>query len=425
MKERSRNRTDRILSDFSEGKTTRKKAAALLKVSERTVSRMCKRRQENPDGYLVHGNAGHRSEKRTPKETAELILRLYREKYDGFGFSHFRDMLEEYEGLSVPLSTARAVLVAGGIESPYSHRRRKKEEHPLRARRPRFGEMVQVDATFGAFFSFAGDYEVYAIHGIVDDATGMVLALWMDRQETLEGYRRVLSKMLLKYGICEEWYTDGRTVFCGGFDNDGMPKGSPAGTQFARWCIDLGITLLCTSVPQAKGRIERLWGTFKRRWVREFALMGITRMDQFNERSEELAAKHNAMFAVRPRIDESRFVPVGMSERELELLLSIRQTRTVANGCFVHYDKKRIQLIKDDGTVLELGSKTEIEVRLTCRGEIYGYYDRKYYRTKVIGEGEPAVSSSLPLPTKEKNETKEGKKKHKPSENHPWRHMKI
>ena len=426
MKERSKARVDKILGDFREGRITKAKAAALLKVSERTVTRLRKRQEADKDNYLVHGNTGRKSPRKTPEEVAGRIEELYAGKYSGFGFSHFRDMLEEREKMPLPLSTTIAVLKSRGFQSPYCNGpRRKKKEHPLRPRRARFGELVQVDATFYDFFSFAGDHEVYILHGIIDDATEMILALWMDRRETLDGYRHVLLKMLKKHGIYEEWYTDGRTVFCHGFDENGEPRGSPAGTQFARWCRDLGITLLCTPVPQAKGRIERSWGTLKRRWAKEFPLFGIRDMETFNARSDEIAEKHNAKFAVRPRIDDSRFVPIMMPDEELVILLSIRHRRTVHKGCCVQYDNKKIQLIKDDGTVLELGSKAEIEVRLTSDGEIYGCYDHKYHRTRTVEEVTDDIASFFPS-AREMNEGKSGGKKgHKASADHPWRHMKI
>ena len=206
MKERSKARVDKILGDFREGRITKAKAAALLKVSERTVTRLRKRQEADKDNYLVHGNTGRKSPRKTPEEVADRIEELYAGKYFGFGFSHFRDMLEECEKMPLPLSTTVAVLKSRGFQSPYCNGpRRKKKEHPLRPRRARFGELVQVDATFYDFFSFAGDHEVYILHGIIDDATEMILALWMDRRETLDGYRHVLLKMLKKYGICEEW----------------------------------------------------------------------------------------------------------------------------------------------------------------------------------------------------------------------------
>lgn len=116
----------------------------------------------------------------------------------------------------------------------------------------------------------------------------------------------------------------------------------------------------------------------------------------FNARSDEIAEKHNAKFAVRPRIDDSRFVPIMMPDEELGILLSIRHRRTVHKRCCVQYDNKRIRLIKDDGTVLELGSKAEIEVRLTSDGEIYGCYDHKYHRTRTVEEVTDDIASSFP-----------------------------
>ena len=99
-----------VIEKAMSGRITKAKAAALLKVSERTVARLRKRQEADKDNRVVHGTTGRKSPRKTPEEVAGRIEELYAGNHSGFGFSHFRDMLEEREKMSLPLSTAVAVL---------------------------------------------------------------------------------------------------------------------------------------------------------------------------------------------------------------------------------------------------------------------------------------------------------------------------
>ena len=155
----------------------------------------------------------------------------------------------------------------------------------------------------------------------------------------------------------------------------------------------------------------------------ELPLMGITTMEQFNERVQEIMEMHNGRFGIDPLETENGFVPLEMSREELDRILTRRLKRMADKGSCFSIREKKVQLIKDDGNILVVEPKTIVEIRITWTGEIFGYYNHEYYRIKEIDPKAAFVSTvseqSLkgPAPT--------SKKQNKPSLDHPWRHMKI
>jgi hypothetical protein len=157
------------------------------------------------------------------------------------------------------------------------------------------------------------------------------------------GYLEILRQTLTKYGIPAQLYADKAGIF---FVNnkkvenwtiEEMLAGKPLDkTQFG--CIAeerLGIILTSAHTPQAKGRIERLWGTLQDRLPIWLAMEGITDMDTANREISKYIAKFNARFAVEPESSDSAFVTLGDAGGELDTLLAVRHERTTDNcGCF-------------------------------------------------------------------------------------------
>lgn len=403
---------------ISEGKSDLKKSAKRCGYSLRQFRRKYIEYLKCGEQSLVHGNIGHPSCNAIAKSTSEAIVEEYRSKYPSFNFTHFYEKIEaEY---NVSRTTVYRILTEAGLHSPMCQRKKRKKEkaHLSRPRRLEFGQLIQVDATFCDFFD---DGKVRALHAAIDDATGNYVGMWMDDEETLNGYYHVLRQMLLNYGICDQWYTDRRTVFVYQRKGAEMTEGSSDGIQFAKWCDELGIELIETSVSQAKGRIERSWRTFKGRWKNELMLMGITTMEQFNSRVQEVMENHNRRFGIDPEKTGSAFVPLEMSEEELDRMLTKRRKRKADKGSCFSVDNKRVQLAKDDETILAVEPGTIVEFRTTWTGETFGYHNHEYY---LIKEAEPHVVSSLSEQSHE-GPVPSSKKQHKPSSDHPWRHMRI
>lgn len=411
-----------ILRDHLGGKLTAKSAAAKLGCSVRTVKRRSARLSAGGPSALQRKKSDRTPEWKTDRATEERIVELYRTRYEGFNYTHFLEKLREDEGIRVTYPVLWRILGGAGIRSPQAQRPGKagKELHPRRDRRRRTGELIQVDAT--PFEWFGRDKGYWTMHGAVDDATGEILSLWIEKEETLHGYYMILRQILLERGIPQEWYSDGRTVFI--YRSKALEEGAEGrGTQFQGWCRDLGIEMHATPVPQAKGRIERLWKTLQGRLSGEFRLMGITDAEGANRFLDEYRKAYNSEFAVKPASEESAFVPLGMDEEGLDRLLSVRSERMAGKGSEFSFKGKKVQLVKDDGTVLPVGPGEVVELRVTWSGEIWGYRNRKYYRTKAV-DGVPS-SPSTKIVQEQRNTSPKERKEHKTSKDNPWRHFKI
>ena len=164
------------------------------------------------------------------------------------------------------------------------------------SRRPRcayFGELLQMDASSHLWFGS----KKTTLHIAVDDSTGTLVGAWFDKEETLNGYYHVFHQILSRYGIPYKLFTDRRTVFTD------KKKNSPSldedtYTQFAYACKQLGVLLESSSVPQAKGRVERLNQTLQSRLPVELSLAGITPIEAANEFLDSYIQKFNAKFSI-------------------------------------------------------------------------------------------------------------------------------
>ena len=284
------------------------RAAMTLGLTRRQVNRLIRKYQEAGKGAFVHGNRGRKPATTIPEATKQTIIDLYRTKYYDSNFTHFTEILARVEGVKVSESAVRSILEAEYILSPRVTKAKKKrikkeleakkqqakekkeadevqknlvaveDAHSRRPRCAYFGELEQMDAT--PYEWIPG--EVWHLHLAVDDATGRITGAWFDTQETLNGYYHVFDQILINYGIPYKFLTDKRTVFI--YKKKGSPSlDEDTHTQFAYACKQLGVELETTSIPQAKGRVERLNQTLQSRLPVELRLAGISTRDAANE----------------------------------------------------------------------------------------------------------------------------------------------
>lgn len=402
-----------VLNKVEAGKMRKGEAAKKLGISVQYLAKLRKRYAEEGAGFLRHGNAGRPSKAKTSEEVSEKVIGLYKEDYQGFNYRHFREKLAEKEGVKISYHALHGILTGAGLASPRKHRERsKKKSHPSRPRRESFGELLQIDASWHPWFG--DDAPKATLHGAIDDATGTVMGLWFDAYETLSGYREMLRRILDEYGIPEALYSDNRTIF--EFRKaDGSDKASTH-IQFRQWCGDLGIEVITTSVPQAKGRIERLWGTLQSRLVSELRVRGIKTIEGANAFLQEFTKDFNSRFAANPDMGRSLFAPAP-GEEEAKLIMSVRHERSVDSGsCFSHKGK-RLQAIRDDGTVLPVPKGSRVTVLELWDGGV-----------KVrCGKGVYGVREADPRPAEEPRQKPESKASaaRKPKPDHPWRNSAL
>ncbi len=388
-----------------DGKRTQAEAARLLKLSVRQVRRIQQKLKTRGDAALVHGLRGKPSNHRHQPDLRRKVLKAYRARYPDFGPTFACEKLAA-EGLHVGVETLRRWLLAEGLWEQRRHR------DPHRSRRPRrgcFGELVQMDASIHDWLEGRGE-EVVLIT-MIDDATSRVVARFYPAG-TVEAHMDLLGRWLRKYGRPLALYTDRHSIFEP--HEKGQPLADPeARTQFGRALEELDVELIRAHSPQAKGRVERSFGTAQDRWVKELRLAKAKTREQANRVLERLVPDHNRRFAKAASKPTDAHRRLG-AEYRLESILSLQAERVVSNDYVVRWANRHYQLLPP-AYPGERGGRVVIEQRLDGSMAIrFGKRDRAYREVKARSGEEEAAG-----PPEESK--KKPSKVWKPPADHPWR----
>jgi hypothetical protein len=168
----------------------------------------------------------------------------------------------------------------------------------------------------------------------IDDATGNVIGAYFNRTDTVLANMRVLKSIFEEHGLPIALYVDRSPIFKftrSGFGRVMRHKADRVViTQVEQALKTLGVELIHAYTPQAKGRIERSFGTWQARLVPELAKAGIRSIDEANAFiSSTFRAKFNERFAQKPVSSDSAFV--RLTDVDLDRILVERYPRTVTN----------------------------------------------------------------------------------------------
>ena len=363
---RSEQRRAWVLTRLFGGELTVAEAAELLGVSERSVWRLRARMEREGPAGLVHRNRGRVSPRRLPEATRERILALAQDAYTGLNDSHLADLLAEREGITIGRSSLRRLLRAAGRPSP--RKRRAPEHRSRRERMPKEGLLLQTD---GSRHDWLGDRGPrLTLVGYIDDATGRVTGAVFRDQEDSAGYLEALGATLRRYGVPGAIYHDRHTIF-------EPPERTPltleeqlvdarVPTQLGRTFVELGIGSVAARSPQAKGRIERLWGTLQDRLVSELRLAGVDDRDGANAFLGRYLARHNRRFMVRASDPEPAWRRLPRGTR-IERICCFKYRRTVARDGTVRAGATTLQLPAKANGRSRAGQQVELHVRLDGR----------------------------------------------------------
>ena len=283
-------------------------AAALIGVGERQVRRLLSAYQRDGPRGIIHGNRGRKPAHATSEDVLQQVLALAAGKYAGVNHSHLAELLAEREGLALSRPSLQRVLTAAGLSSPRPQRRRSRH----RARRERYpeeGMLLQIAASLHRWFG--PDLPHVTLLGVIDDATGKVPAAYFQPTEDARGYLTVLRQVVCRTGVPAAIYSDRHSIFwpTNGESLKEQLAGRRSPTQFGRAMAELGIQLIAAHSPQAKGRVERLWGTLQDRLVSELRLAEVTTSEQANAFLPAFLARFNRRFAVAPEESQVAYGP--------------------------------------------------------------------------------------------------------------------
>jgi transposase len=327
-----------------------------------------KRLREGGEAALAHANRGRPSPRRLPERTRNAIVRLARTTYAGFNDQHLCEKLNEREGFALSRETLRRLLRKEGLGSP---RKRRAPAH--RQRRPRVareGELVQLDGSPHDWLEGRGP-RLTAL-GMQDDATGKILAAQFFPTESAEGYFRLLQCLLRRFGVPTAFYGDRSGIFvrndtCWTLEEELAGQRQP--TQFGRALADLGVTFIAAQSPQAKGRVERLWGVLQDRLGSELRLAHACDIDSANAVLRKFITDYNRRFARTPRETPRAWRP---APEDLQRICAFRHERVVSNDNVVQWEGRRFQIPPQDRRFSFAGAKVQLYQALD--GKISLYY---------------------------------------------------
>jgi len=373
----------------AERRITGAEAAQSLGLSLRHVRRLLARLRREGRGALVHGNRGRPSSRRLPATTREQILTLARGKYAGLNTTHLTEVLHATEGLCVSRVTVHRVLQAAGVARP--RRRRPPRHRARRARKAQAGLLVLWDGSPHAWLEARGP--ACCLSGALDDATGRLLpgAAFVPAEDTVS-YLRLLRSLVGTCGIPVALYMDRHSIFRRNDDAWTMAEelqGTQEPTQVGRALAALGIEAIYALSPQAKGRIERLWGTLQDRLVAELRVAGITTLAAANAFLPRFTARFNARFA-RPAAESTPAWRPVPRDLDLDRICSLYTAATVLNDNTVRTQGQILQIPPGPGG--RGYAKARVEVRQFLDGTWRIYYRDQLLATPAAATGPPQRS---------------------------------
>jgi transposase len=299
MSQRQWKRLDAV-ERIGRGTLTVREAAQVLGLSARQVRRVRRAVEKHGAKGVVHGNTGRVPQHRVAEARRERIVELRRKKYAGFNDHHFTEKLCEVEGVRISRASVQRLLRAAGIGPP--RRRRPPKHRRRRDRKPQAGLMILWDGSRHAWLEERGP--MLCLIGAIDDATGELLpgAHFVD-QECAAGYLRVLQAIAQEKGLPWSAYMDRHGSLKRNDEHWTLEeelRGVQDPTQVGRALAALEIEVIFALSPQAKGRVERLWGTLQDRLVSELRLARATTVEHANAVLEVFRPDHNRRFAISP-----------------------------------------------------------------------------------------------------------------------------
>ena len=396
----------KIIKKLVETKGNKQRAAVKLKRSVRQIDRMIAGYKEFGKEFFVHGNRG-----RKPKNalTDELKPKIIIHKYFDCTYTLFKELLERRENINLSVDEIRVILRDWFIFSPRTHKSTKrkfrkkleneiktakkkeqeklktklvlaKDAHPRQPRCQYFGEELQMDACIHPWFG----EEKKALHAAIDDATGQVVGLYFDKQETLNGYYYITHQILSKYGIPYLIKTDKRTVF--EYKKKASSKVEEVTfTQYAYACKQLGIHIETSSVPEFKPRVERLFQTLQQRLPQELRIAQITTIDKANEFLKQFIIQYNNKFALCINNNKSVFEKQP-SEEKINLTLAILCQMVIDSGHSIKYNNEYYRFINKNGNPIYFNKGTKCTVIKSLNGQLFATVDESIFALEKISE---------------------------------------
>jgi hypothetical protein len=398
-----------IFNEVQEKRITLLKAAELIKLSYPQTKRLWSRFKKEGKKGLISKKRGKPSNRSVPHQKCQEIISIISKEYQLCSPSFISEKLCEKYSLNFSSEFIRQLMIKHNLWIP---RQKKTKVHQRRMRRECEGELEQIDASDHNWLEDRGPR--CHLHLLVDDATSKIMGGHFALEETTEGYFKACLPYFEKIGRPRSLYSDKRGTFIA---NKSCRVGE---TQFARAMKELDIQMITAHSPQAKGRIERVFGTLQKRLVWEMRLNNISTLEEANAFLPSFFEAYNTKFSKQPANPFNAHRPLN-HEKQLKYILCKKEKRIVTKNLEISYENRIYQLFPPEKLMLKI-RKNPVTIITTLDNELLIQYDKVFIKYMIYNE-QPYVENCISI--NDLLNSWKTKKKYKPPKSHPYKRIKL
>ena len=385
-----------------------KEASIRLGLKVRQIQRIKRAVEKQGTEGAMHKSKGRTSSNATNKTTVKKTVDfLKQKKHQDFGPTFAQEKLLAL-GVEMNKETLRLLMIKKDLWKPHP-RRGPQIVREWRERKERFGELVQFDGSYHDWFE--NDSEECLLAAIDDATSKIVKAVFEDNEGVFAVFRFWLS-YVEAYGLPVAIYLDKFSTYKVNHKN--AVDNKEFMTQFERAMTELGVQVICANSPEAKGRVERLFGTLQDRMVKEMRLADVKKRDEANRFvCEKYLSDHNARFNVLAKNTNDAHRPLSDDLRvKLPSIFSIQSRRRVNNDYTIQFKTRWYQLEAAQKTSVYKRDEVIVEERLD--GTVHIRLKAVYLEYRELPDRPKPLRVPVAAITKQKPDWK-------PPKDHPWR----
>lgn len=403
-----------IITSLLNRKITNGEAARKLELSIRQIQRLKVEVRKHGAQALIHHLKGKPSNHSLYQKVKLEALSLVKEKYLDFKPKFASEKLEENHQLIIHPETLRLWMIEQGLWK--ARKQKNPQYHAWRERKEYFGELEQFDGSYHLWFESRlldeyGNPQEVCLLASIDDATGKITHAKFDFNESVVAVFNFWMEYVLILGKPVSIYLDKFSTYK--INHKMAVDNTELMTQFQKAMELLSVEVINANSPEAKGRVERLFGTLQDRLVKELRLASISSIPQANLFLKEFIPKFNSQFSVIPAKDGDVHKIITQKEKSsLKSIFSIKSTRAVNSDFTIQFKNHFYQL--EEIQPITLRPKEKVLVEEWLNKTIHFRFRGKYLKTFILPEKpkktfrQPVILTNHPL-------------NYKPPPNHPWR----
>ena len=396
-----------VLREVEDGLITPADGARKLALSRRQFRRIRRKSERDGDSAIIHHLRGRPSNHRLSEGLKSRVIDRAREPvFHDFGPTLLSEHLSR-DPLIGPLasSTLRQWMIDAGL---WSVSDRKLRHRSRRDRRAAYGELVQMDTSIHDWLE-GRCLEQAVLIATIDDATSKLYGRFAP-SDSGTANRQVIVRYLERFGRMGALYVDGASHFHSHNRKRTMDDEPPMSSVIKRALESLGIELIHALSPQAKGRVERLFGTLQDRLIKEMRVERISTLEDANRfLDERFIPFWNERFTVNPLIAEDfhRHLPEGIDLMEV---FAETHPRLIRPDFTIRYENVYYQIPKNEAKASMPGTQMTVARRLD--GQLSFYWKKSTVHLAAL----PGLPESPP-----ERATPPRRPGPRPSKDHPWR----